>query len=423
MKMTDEGRLLVLCSRIGISECIGDEIRSILRRPLDWKEILQLACWHAVAPLLCKNLKAAGGEGSVPAEIMAELKRAYQGNLARNLYFQMALKSILEAFHEAGIRVILLKGAALAPTLYGDIGLRPMSDMDLLVRTVDLPRAEEIMNGLAYVTDGIVPLEELRAKDCHICYSNSARDMLIEIHWHVLKDVSPPRLKKIDWGIIEEWWKRARPSEAHGEKAFVLSPHDSIMLLSLHFLKHRFIHRHGVFSSRTALIQLCDIFESIKRFREEIQWTDLRSEAVRLGLNPLVHLTLGVVGEILGKGDDDFQEIIGAFGPVDLDRNLIPYICRRIFIREDEAPAIPSGLIRSQSQDSSRKKVKVFVRELFPSPQDLSQKLSIPLSSKSLYLHYLIRPFTLLAKYRKALPDPQRVREEGILKRWINAAD
>src|SRR5690349_18102423 len=50
----------------------------------------------------------------------------------------------------AGIAVAPLKGSLLATGYYAEPGLRPMNDLDLLVRPADEPRMLELLAGLGY---------------------------------------------------------------------------------------------------------------------------------------------------------------------------------------------------------------------------------------------------------------------------------
>ena len=70
---------------------------------------------------------------SLPVGIAERLRRAATAVAATNLHLQTELAGILTAFDRAGIPVMLLKGAALGPTIYGRPDLRPMGDVDLLV--------------------------------------------------------------------------------------------------------------------------------------------------------------------------------------------------------------------------------------------------------------------------------------------------
>jgi hypothetical protein len=71
----------------------------------------------------------------------AEFRRARY----RNLILFDDLRPALGAFRKAGIPSLLLKGAALASAHYPDPGLRPMADLDLLVRPRDVEPACRLM--------------------------------------------------------------------------------------------------------------------------------------------------------------------------------------------------------------------------------------------------------------------------------------
>ncbi len=73
----------------------------------------------------------------MPKEVALALKTTYYQTAANNAVLFKELDRILAAFAEAEIPVIVLKGAALAQTLYPDPGLRPMGDLDLFVRPED----------------------------------------------------------------------------------------------------------------------------------------------------------------------------------------------------------------------------------------------------------------------------------------------
>ena len=67
---------------------------------------------------------------------------------------QMTVESIvpvLDAFDRAGIRVMLLKGAALTERSYWDYGLRPMEDCDLMVPSEQVSQAVEMLRQLGWL--------------------------------------------------------------------------------------------------------------------------------------------------------------------------------------------------------------------------------------------------------------------------------
>src|ERR1700730_5129597 len=81
---------------------------------------------------------------------MGRLKNAYRQTWYDNtLRFHLAA-TVLRALHEAGIQTMLLKGPALVLRYYGDVGLRPMEDVDILVPTHLGPAAIDILKGLGW---------------------------------------------------------------------------------------------------------------------------------------------------------------------------------------------------------------------------------------------------------------------------------
>jgi hypothetical protein len=117
-----------------------------------WESLLQAAGRHSLTPLLYHTLKPVMGAANAPPAIQASLRTSYLGSAARNMRLYHELGQVLAAFREAAIPVILLKGAYLAKFVYGNIALRPMSDIDLLIKPADIPRVWNVLAGLGYVT-------------------------------------------------------------------------------------------------------------------------------------------------------------------------------------------------------------------------------------------------------------------------------
>jgi putative nucleotidyltransferase-like protein len=88
--------------------------------------------------------------GSVNAATPDQLIEAYAQVSFVNAYLLKRLESVLAHFHEHGIEVMLLKGADLISRVYGVMGLRPMTDVDLLVHQPDLPAIDRILTDSGY---------------------------------------------------------------------------------------------------------------------------------------------------------------------------------------------------------------------------------------------------------------------------------
>mgnify|MGYP001274443153 CR=1 FL=1 len=85
-------------------------------------------------PLLYRRLEAAG----LADPDMGRLRGIYRYHWCRNQLLLAELKRLLAALRERGVEVMLLKGAALIHRHYRDPGIRPMSDLDILVRPSDM---------------------------------------------------------------------------------------------------------------------------------------------------------------------------------------------------------------------------------------------------------------------------------------------
>jgi len=111
-----------------------------------WDELLPLALFHGVAPLLYANLKG----HDLPEPIRAQLRSIYVANSRRNEQLLAEQARILAAFSEKSISVWPLKGPQLGAQLYGDAAIRQVADMDLLIRPADLVACDGVLASLGY---------------------------------------------------------------------------------------------------------------------------------------------------------------------------------------------------------------------------------------------------------------------------------
>ncbi len=420
MNLSNESKLLLYCAQAEISEVLRDKVTRLIKLPINWEDVLESASWHGIVPLLYNNLKGIQERHVIPEEVMDRLKSTYHGNLARNMYLYTELKRVLEVFLERGVEVIILKGAALAKTVYGDIGLRPMCDIDLLVRKEDLTNVEDIMTGLDYPFKDNNPAERYGEDNHHTRFFNQENNVLIEIHWHISCNTHPTRIRNIDSDIIEMWWEGAKAIEISGVKSLMLCPEDLIIHLCLHFIKHRFL---GGFNYECALIQVCDIYQVLKQYRDEIDWVSLKCKTGKYGIERHVYTTLTLVMEITGKYNGISNNVLSAIKSECLDKELVEIMKKRILIGKDVPNAAPGPFVQSHKADTLTGKIKIILREIFPSPEVISERYSVPLTSRRLYYYYVSRLLNFPIKHRKIMLEMPRVKEDLILKKWISGKD
>ena len=140
-------RLLIDCLK---NESKFDATRLSSLLPERWQEFMALAKTQRVMPLLWHRLRQKGLEQDVPMAVAGALREASRRNILHNLCYYGELRLLLSALKPEGIPLILLKGIFLADAVYGDIGLREMNDIDVLVRPADLTRIAEVLTGMGY---------------------------------------------------------------------------------------------------------------------------------------------------------------------------------------------------------------------------------------------------------------------------------
>ncbi len=107
--------------------------------PQEWALFARMAEAEGVAPLIHYTFQGAGYPAGIPDETRQSLALAYYSTAAHNALLFRELERILAALAAgAEIPVIVLKGAALAQTVYPDPALRPMGDLDLLVHALTI---------------------------------------------------------------------------------------------------------------------------------------------------------------------------------------------------------------------------------------------------------------------------------------------
>jgi hypothetical protein len=254
--------------------------------PSDWDLLARMAQGEGVAPLLHSILEQheSGGQpgiAAIPTKEKTRLAQSYYANAAYTAVLCRELDGVLAALTEAGVPVILLKGAALIKTLYTDPAVRPMNDLDLLVRRFDIPRAVRALQAGGFQ----------RLMDNYIRYhvfmlGGQSGQTSVELHWSlVLNDQRFPEL--IDW-----FWSQSQPLEASNPRVGVLSPMAEMLYLAAHLgLQHK---------SQGRLIWWYDLYLLLNNLGEHIEWDALLLRASQAGWAETLQQSLSGVEERFG---------------------------------------------------------------------------------------------------------------------------
>ena len=217
---------------------------------LDWQFLLRIARDHGLTPLLYYNLSR-GFSDALPKAVLEQLRGDFRTNSIHALKLTVELLRILDGLSAKGIKAIPFKGPTLAAEAYGDIALRQVGDLDLLVRGADLSVAQSYLEARGYrPMHDITRVQEgkLLKSVCQLPFVRGDRRVMVELHTAVTpKAFSFP----LD---TERLWDRLESIDVIGKRVTALSPEDLLVILCVHGAKH-------IWSS---LILISDVAELIR---------------------------------------------------------------------------------------------------------------------------------------------------------------
>ncbi len=252
-----EQRVLVCCARTAPDSDAKSFIQDLLRQPMDWTYLLDIAHNHGVMPILYRSLNALC-EGNIPVHVRDPLQMRYLGNAVRNLRFARALFEVVDLLDSERIPSVPLKGPVLAATAYGNLSLRQFGDLDILVHRQDVLKAKNLLTSAGYVNSFGLTTEAEHAliryqKDFQLI--SPVRGTIVELHWALEPG---KRFRRFSDEIV---WKRLTEAQVEGRALPNLSPEDSLLYLCMHGANHRW----------DRLCWICDVAQTIARY-PDLDW-------------------------------------------------------------------------------------------------------------------------------------------------------
>ncbi len=259
-----------------------DRLRLLLREPLRWNLLLDLADRHGAQPLLGQAL--VNTEDAVPPAELSALRRRNQINLHKALCLSRELIRIVECLAALGIEVMPHKGVALAELAYGDIALRHAGDIDLLIRSRDFARTRDAVRELGYTSHLALSAAEERAylqSGYECAFDGAAGPNLLEVQWAI-----QPSFYAVDFDM-GSLFQRAVTITVAGHPMNTPSSEDLVLVLSVHAAKHVW----------GRLIWLCDIARIMSFPR--LDWAWIASQAKALGIVRILRVTMLLANRLL----------------------------------------------------------------------------------------------------------------------------
>lgn len=207
-------------------------------------------------PLVYRNL----GAEAFDSEVAGRLKGLYRRSWSHNqLIFKRAAEAIA-VLEGAGIETLVTKGASLALLSYGDVGVRPMDDVDVLVPLDQATEAIDALSVAGWKPDHEDPAAWTRVHHS-LGFAGPDRGE-VDLHWFSLWQPASD----------EQLWRASVPLKLSGVATRAPCPADQLLLACVHGTP---------WSPLPPFRWIADAITVIRSAAEQLEWDRFVSEAER----------------------------------------------------------------------------------------------------------------------------------------------
>lgn len=314
----EDSLLLTTCSPFLLGDG-ADRLKRLAEGEIDWAYVTWRAEQNRTIPLLEYHLRNAGLTDRVPRVYRDYILKWTTLSRIRSIFEHRHLLAIMEALDREGIAFFLVKGPDLALLHYPDPLLRPMTDVDIMIRSADAFRVRELMFHLGYRNGLFNPAtgewtDEDKPLTREVFQETYALPVFVKIeklqspfsraelppklrHRHVKGYIDADKILHIpifidlhfnlSVGIDEEdIWAGVELANVLGRVARVQSPTAAVW-----FLSARIYHEAFLYNS-LRLIMLGDLHAVLRRRLDQVDWGTVAAIAFKYEMRPGIYYVL-----------------------------------------------------------------------------------------------------------------------------------
>lgn len=272
-----------------------------LTLPESLEDLSDRIIFHGVAGFLYHALKSERITCPNAAGLMEKIKPAAQSIILNNALYEREGKTLTAALERLGISYAMLKGFSLMDDLYGHTGIRPISDLDILV-----PREQYVMikqhlleNGYScqMEADFRGSLEEYETISEEYCTEMQYRKGIgqfqvnLDIHWGVdgLWEGSP--LKRLFPIESFPWMKGLETVDTSQWQMAALNRNMQFLHIVSHFALH---HQYQ------GLKWFLDIGLFLEKLGDTLNWACIHETAGTPDTRKMIGIVLRMIGDEFG---------------------------------------------------------------------------------------------------------------------------
>jgi len=253
--------LFLLLSGGPVTQKISSTV-SVKWQKEDWEALILIAFSQGVSGLFYYACEGRPELGWVPQWVSERLRKDYYVNFGRNMILSDELDRFCRLCDEKELPVLLMRGATFFQSIYPTVGVRPMIDLDLVVRQEDLSLCCEVLEALGYAPFPGYP------------FFYEKEDVYFDLHvdkagfWKAPRWPTQLRIDDLDL------WERTVSFQGH---AYVrmMSLHDSLLSCCDHLQMHSF----------NRLIWFMDIIYLMRSEKPGFDWEGCLARAKEIGLD------------------------------------------------------------------------------------------------------------------------------------------
>lgn len=269
----------------------------------EWSGLLNFLRANWMIPFVYRKIGSLPPEYRPPEPITDGMRQAFLVSCVGSLHMERQLREIIETFLDQGVRVLVLRGPALAFSLYPDPAMRPSGDLDLLVLPEQVVQARHILESLGYkcLAKRFEVARDFFREECFVHQNNRGNKFPVDLHW--VHWELHPFFKGSEEVDIEDLFQRAWKVETPTLTFETLHPVD--------YLIHSAIHLAMIHKNEMRLSWIYDTALLAQQLRVPDDWETLLERSVawraRLPLEQCLKMAHVWAGLELPEGFDDFS--------------------------------------------------------------------------------------------------------------------
>jgi hypothetical protein len=364
---------------------------------MDWRELVEYTDEHGLTPLLYFQVHSdADLWAAVLPAVQAQFEQRYLYNAQRNLQIYSQLMKLMKKLKQVDIPAIALKGVYLAHFVYQDRALRPMVDIDILVRRSDVTQVEKMLQMSGYRLSDWKHRDWCLKNHYHLPYTHAELDLNIELHWDIQR---PHGSYPVDVG---ELWSQAQAFSIAGVEILGLSLEHLLLYQCLHIAKHGF----GV-----GIRPFCDLAAILRCYHDQIDWPKVQHIAERWRMTKAVGLSLYFTDEFFGCVAESVMEALTPSlvnTEALVNTGVVETAREQILTVGSTSERLSSEFIQVWEGGQESNKTSRLLRRILLPPDLMASIYHLSPSSWRVYLYYPVRVFDLFVRYPRIIRQLMR---------------